>query len=133
MENQPVKSFPLPLNETDGKRPMHGRDLALRVKKTSPAQRAALAAWVARGEVSITALTTAQTALLMDLNVSSVSLAKSATDEDLAALRRGVMSLRDLRAKRSAERIREHAERIKAALNALIDIGALTPTQAAAE
>jgi hypothetical protein len=87
------------LHETPNGKPMSGKALALRVKKTSPAQRAALAAWIARGEVSIAPPTTAQTALLTHLSPASVSLVKGATDEDLAALRRGGLSLRQLRAK----------------------------------
>jgi hypothetical protein len=83
-----------------GKQPMSGQALARRVKKSSPAVRAALAARIARGEVSIASPTTAQTALLTALSAASVSLAKGASDEDLTALRRGVMSLRALRAKR---------------------------------
>jgi hypothetical protein len=85
--------------ELAGKRPITGSALAKRVKKTSPAVRASLAAWIARGEVSITGLTTTQTALLTGLSAASVSLVKNASDEDLAALRAGRLSLRGLRAK----------------------------------
>lgn len=113
---------------------MHGRDLARRAKKTSPAQRAALAARLARGEVSIAALTTMQTAMLTHLHVGSVSLAKNASDDDLAALRSGQLSLRALRVKRRAEHAQALAERAQAAFDALaIKIDAFTSTQVAAE
>ena len=86
-----------------------------------------------RGEVSIAGLIPTQAAALTKVGVGNVRLAARASEADIAALKRGQMSLRGLRAKRSAERIREHAESVKAAVNTLIDIGALAPTQAAAE
>jgi hypothetical protein len=77
---------------------MPGKDIAKRAKKSPPAVRAVLAAAIARGDVAI-APTTAQTALLFNLSTASVRLAMSASDEDLALLRRGALSLRSLRAK----------------------------------
>jgi hypothetical protein len=79
---------------------LRGKDIARRVKKTSPAQRAALAAWIARRATPIVKPTTTQTAFLFNLSAASVSLVKNATDEDLAALRAGRLSLRALRSKR---------------------------------
>jgi hypothetical protein len=79
---------------------MAGRTLARQVKKEPPAQRAVQAARIARGEVSVATLTTAQIGLLTHLSPASVALAKTASPDDLAALMLGEMSLRQLRAKR---------------------------------
>ena len=46
--------------------------------------------------MTITPPTTKQTALLTELSPANVNLTKNATDEDLAALRRGEMSLNAL-------------------------------------
>jgi hypothetical protein len=123
--------------EPGGKQPMLGKDIARRVKKSPPGPRAALAARVTRGEAPIISLTTRQTALLFCLSNASVSLAKSATDEDLTALKRGALSLRALRAKRrkasgdSAIRAFVRRTGIEAVLST---IDAMTaPTQTAAE
>jgi hypothetical protein len=122
---------------------LRGKDIARRVKKTPPAQRAALAAWVARGATPIVTPTTTQTAMLFGLSPASVSLVKNATDEDLAALRVGRLSLRALRSKRkqkpngSAPNIDDviafvrqaDAGLVQAVINAFADFAA--PAQAA--
>ena len=67
------------LNEIQAGKQLSGQALARRVKKSSPAVRAALAARIARGEVTIISLTTAQAALLTALSAASVSLVKGAS------------------------------------------------------
>jgi hypothetical protein len=121
-----MKAFSLATLDDVGNARLTGETLAMKVKKMSPAQRAALAARMVRWEVSVGGFIPMQAAALTKVGVGNVRLAAGASEADIAALKRGQMSLRSLRAKRSAERV-------QAALNALTDIGALTPTQVAAE
>jgi hypothetical protein len=76
-----------------------GAALALKVRKMSVAQRSALAARLVRGEVSIAGFIPTQAAALAKVSAGGVRLANRATDEDRAALKRGRMSLSQLRAK----------------------------------
>ena len=93
------------LNEIQAATQLSGQALALRVKYSSSAARTALAAQLARGQVAIVDLTTAQIASLAGLSVASVKLVKGASDEELKALRCGSMSLYGLRAKRRRARV----------------------------
>lgn len=76
-----------------------GATLALKVKKMSAAQRAALAVRLRYWDVSLTGLLPRQTAALAEVGIGSVRLAGGASEADLAALKRGQMSLRQLRNK----------------------------------
>jgi hypothetical protein len=99
MENI-MKAFLLPnLEHADNPR-LTGTGLATKVRKMSTAQRAALAARLIRSEVSIAGLIPTQAAALVKVGVGNVRLAANASEADIAALKRGVMSLRQLRDKR---------------------------------
>jgi hypothetical protein len=76
-----------------------GAALALKVKKMSTAQRSALAVRLQFCDVSITGLLPTQAAALTKVAIGSVRLAGGAAERDLVALKRGQLSLRQLRNK----------------------------------
>ena len=88
METLPVAN----LEPADNPRPT-GTALATKVRKMSIAQRAALAARLVRCEVSIVGLIPTQAAMLTKVGIANVRLASNAAEADIAALRRGQLSL----------------------------------------
>jgi hypothetical protein len=94
-----MKTFSVPnLEHADNPR-MTGATLATKVRKMSTAQRAALAVRLQFCDVSITGLLPTQTAALTNVGIGSVRLAANASEADLVALKRGQLSLRQLRDK----------------------------------
>jgi hypothetical protein len=135
-----MQLHPLSYQATAGKPAITGRDLANKLRKTLPGERAVMALAIADGVMVVTDFTHAQAARLADVSVDSVSIVASATPYEIQALNRGWLSLRDVRAL--------HAERCNkpttANIEAFIDrvgpdaimaaLDRLTaPTQAAAE
>jgi hypothetical protein len=94
-----VKTFSVTNLDEIGNARLTGATLARKVKKMSVAQRSALAARLQYWDVSLTGLLPKQAAALAEVAIGSVRLAGSADEADLAALKRGQMSLRQLRNK----------------------------------
>jgi hypothetical protein len=94
-----VKTFSLANLDGGGNVRLRGEDLAWKVKKMSTAQRAALAVRIQYCDVSLVGLLPRQAAALTNVAIGSVRLAGSADQADVAALKRGQLSLNQLRNK----------------------------------
>ena len=79
---------------------MTGATLATKVRKMWTAQRAALSVRLQYCDVSITGLLPMQAAASTNVAIGSVRLAGNASEADLVALKRGQLSLSQLRDKR---------------------------------
>lgn len=91
-----MSSIPLHDMTTAGNPPLRGWAFAHRLRNASAAGRALAAHQLTNG-VAIAGLTRAQAARVADVSVSSVSIVASATTDEIEALRRGKLSLRDVR------------------------------------
>lgn len=99
-ETEDIMRTPVVPNLDDvGNARLTGATLALKVKKMSVAQRAALAVRLQYWDVSLTGLLPKQAGALTKVGVGSVRLAGNADEADLTALKRDQMSLRQLRNK----------------------------------
>jgi hypothetical protein len=94
-----METFSLANLEDVGNARLTGEALAMKVRKMSVAQRAALAVRIQYCDVSITRLLPRQAAALTNVAIGSVRLAGSAAEADVAALKRGQLSLNQLRRK----------------------------------
>jgi hypothetical protein len=94
-----MKTFSLANLEDVGNARLTGETLAMKVRKMSPAQRAALAVRLQYCDVSIVSLLPRQAAALTNVAIGSVRLAGNATEADVTALKRGLLSLNGLRRK----------------------------------
>ena len=94
-----METFSLANLEDVGNARLTGEALAMKVRKMSVAQRAALAARLVHCEVSVAGFIPTQAAALTKVGIGNVRLAAGASEADIAALKRGRMSLSQLRAK----------------------------------
>ena len=107
-----MKTFPVANLDEMGNARLTGATLALKVKKMSVAQRAALAARLQYWDVSLVSLLPRQAAALAEVAIGSARLAGSADEADLAALKRGQMSLSQLRRKYRKARTEVDSENV---------------------
>ena len=131
----------LPISPTspNGKPAIAGRDLARKLRKALPGERAVTALALTDG-LTVTGLTHAQAARLAEVSVDSISIVAGATTHEIYALNRGWLSLRDLRALHAARCNKPTTANIEAfidrvgpdAIMAVLD-KLTAPTQAAAE
>jgi hypothetical protein len=81
----------------NGKQPTTGRDFARKLREASPANRAIQALALVDGFTIVTNHTYAQAARLAETSVDSISIVAHATPVEIEYLKRGWLSLRDVR------------------------------------
>ena len=114
-----------PTAQTASSGAMRGRDLAKRARRSSAAIRAVLASKLMSSEIAISGLTRQQAAQLLHVHLDSVSLAGKASEAERDALRRGKLSLRQLRARRAQRpTVDDVVSRVRAALDTSLPMAA---------